>query len=396
MNVKQDKNILIFYIFAILTYSGQGIMGLFGQIQYYFLREVSGLTLTKVSLVSFLIGLPWVLKMFMALLLDYFPIKGYRTKYYLWMNCIGLVLTYSAMMIFGLHIWTYLLFGFLINFFIALQDICCDTTMVVYERKYKLAGKGVSIQWIALAAVGLFTSLMGAKLAESMNYILAYGICLIFPIVFMIYLKFLHKEDKYKKKKFSFKGLSKHFKNKSFLMGLLFIACLQLSPSFGLGLMAEMREQMEVSKMFVGILGSVGTVFGLIGYIIFFKWGKKFDLKKLLIFSIIFSGITNLCYLYIPTQWHIMAYSVVFGAFSGVSFMAIMTFMTRIVPKGNEGVLYACVTALSNFCARGSGIMSGAIYDHWGYSTNVIISSVLTLCCLLIIPKLNLESNYEK
>jgi len=58
-------------------------------------------------------------------------------------------------------------------------------------------------------------------------------------------------------------------------MGLLFIACLQLSPSFGLGLMAEMREQMEVSKMFVGILGSVGTVFGLIGYIIFFKWGQK-------------------------------------------------------------------------------------------------------------------------
>jgi MFS family permease len=329
--------------------------------------------------------------MFMALLLDYFPIKGYRTKYYLWMNCIGLVLSYLAMMIFGLHIWSYLLFGFLINFFISLNDICCDTTMVVYERKYNMSGKGVSVQWIALAMVGLFTSLMGSKLAESMNYVLAYGICLILPLMFIFYLKFLHTEDIYKKKKFDFKSLSCHFKNKSFLMGLFFIACLQLSPSFGLGLMAEMRETMGVSKIFVGVLGSVGTIFGLVGYILFFKFGNKFDLKKLLIFSIIFSAITNLAYLYIPTQWHIMIYSIIFGAFSGVSFMAIMTFMTRIVPKGNEGVLYACVTALSNFCARGSGILSGMIYDNLGYNWCVILSSLFTIACLFIIPKLKLD-----
>jgi len=389
--MNKNRNILIFYIFAILTYSGQGIMGLFDQIQYYFLREVSGLTLTQISLISFLIGLPWVLKMFMALLLDYLPIKGYRTRYYLWMNCVGLVFSYIAMILFGLHIWTYLLFGFLINFFISLNDICCDTTMVVYEKKYNMSGKGVSVQWIALGVVGLFTSLAGAKLAESMNYILAYSICLTFPFMFMLYLKFLHQEDKYKKQKFNFKNLITHFKNKNFLMGLLFIACLQLSPSFGLGLMAEMREHMGVSKIFVGVLGSVGTIFGLIGYILYFKWGKVFNLKNLLIFSIIFSSITNSAYLYIPTQWHIMVYSIIFGAFSGISFMSIMTFMTKIVPSGNEGVLYASVTALSNFCARGSGIMSGAIYDHWGYSTNVILSSVLTLCCLFIIPKLNLE-----
>ena len=78
--------------------------------------------------------------------------------------------------------------------------------MVVSERKYDLGGKGVSVQWIALAVVGLFTSLMGAKLAESMNYVLAYGICLILPLLFMAYLKFLHKEDKYKRKNLVLKG----------------------------------------------------------------------------------------------------------------------------------------------------------------------------------------------
>ena len=86
-----------------------------------------------------------------------------------------------------------------------------------------------------------------------------------------------------------------------------------------------------------------------------------------------------------------MVYSVIFGAFSGVSFMTIMTFMTKIIPKGNEGTLYACVTAMSNFCARGSGVVSGMIYDHWGYNANVIISALFTFGCLFIIPHLDLD-----
>ncbi len=390
MKTTHNKNLFIFYVFAILTYASQGITGLFGQIQYYYLREVSGLTLTKVSLISFLIGLPWVIKMFIAILIDYFPIKEYRVKYYLWIDSIGLIGCYLAMMFFGLHVWSYLVFGFLINFFISLNDISCDSTMVVYEKKYNLEGKGVSMQWMALGAVGLVTSLLGAKLSETMNFRMAYGICMLFPLAFMLYLRFMHQEDKAVKKKFEIKGILHHFTDKKLLWGLLFIGCLQLSPSFGMGLQAQMREVMGVSKMFVGLLGSVGTVFGLFGYILYFKWGNKFKLKQLLVFSIIFSVITNLFYLYIPNQWFIMGYSVIFGAFSGVSFMAIMTFMTSIVPTGNEGMIYACVASLSNFCARGGGVLSGLIYDHWGYSINVILSSVLTLFCLFIIPKLKI------
>lgn len=386
----KNKKVLLFYLFAILTYGGQGITSIFSQIQYYFFREVSGLSLTKVSIIGAIIGIPWCIKMFISLLIDYFPIKGFRIKYYLWIDCIGLLLCYLGMIVFGLHLWTYILFGFLINLFISVNDICNDSQMVVMEREANLKGKGVSVQWISLAVVGLFTSLVGAKLAETMNYQLAYGICLIFPLTFIFYLVKFHKENKYKPKKFNLKGLGKSFKQKDFLWGLLFVACLQLTPSFGMGLMAQMREHLGVSKMFVGLLGGVGTIFGLLGYILYFKYGSKFKLKQLLFYSIIFSAISNLFYLYIPTQWHIMGYSIIFGAFSGVSFLCLMKFMTTIIPKGNEATLFACVTALANFCSRGSGIISGVIYDHWGYSVNVLISSFLTALCILIIPKLKI------
>jgi len=385
------NKILIFYIFASLTYAGQGITSLFSQIQYYFLREQSNFSLTKISTIGFFIALPWCIKPFLALLADYVPIKGYRTKYYLWFDSIGLIVSYLSMMVFGLHVWTFMLFGFLINFCTSLNDICNDSTLCVYEREFNLQGKGVSVQWTALSVVGLFTSLVGAKLSETMNYQLAYGICLIFPILFLLYLKFLHQEDKYVKKQLSLKNIFKNCNSSRFLWGLLFIACLQLTPSFGLGLMAEMREYLGVSKMFVGILGSVGSVFGVLGYIFYFKYGSRFDLKKLLTCSIIFTAITNLFYLYIPTQWHIMVYSVLFGSVSGVCFMAIMSFMTKIVPEGNEATIFACVTAIANLCSNGSGILSGILYDNFGYSLNVLISSILTLFCLFLIPKLQIE-----
>ena len=268
---------------------------------------------------------------------------------------------------------------------------CNDATLCVYERKFDLKGKGVCVQWISLAVVGLFTSLFGAKLAETMNYRLAYGICLIFPLLYVGYLKFLHFEQKYAKKPFSWGDIGKHFSNHSFVWGLVFIACLQLTPSFGLGLMAEMREHMGVSKMFVGLLGATGTVVGLIGYMLYFKFGSKFDLKSILFYSIIFSAITNMFYIYIPNQWYVLAYGIIFGAFSGVSFMAILTLMTNIIPKGNEGVMYAFVAGLSNLCAKGSGILSGIIYDNYGYRITVWISALLTLFCLVIIPKLKIK-----
>lgn len=393
MKNKMSNKIFTFYIFASIVYASQGITSLFSQIQYYFLREHSGLSLTQISLIGFIIGIPWVIKMFLSLLIDFFPIKGYSTKYYIWIDCVGLLIAYCGMIIFGLHIWSFLLFGFLINLFTSLNDISQDRTMVIYERKFDLKGKGICVQWSALAIVGLFTSLVGAKLSETMNYQVAYSICLIFPILLMLYLKFLHKEEKVEKQKIVLKNLFKYFKDKQFLLGLAFIACLQLTPSFGLGLMAEMRENMGVSKMFVGLLGSVGTVFGLLGYILYFKFGSKFSLKRILFYSLIFSAISNLFYLYIPTQWHIMGYHIIFGAFSGICFMAIMTFMSNITPKGVEATLFACVTALANLCSNGSGILSGILYDNWGYSLTVIISSILTVFCLFFIPFLKI---YEK
>ncbi len=201
--------------------------------------------------------------------------------------------------------------------------------------------------------------------------------------------KFKEKSIKKIKKISIIKNLKNNFKkigNKRLLIGLIFVACLQFCPSFGTALMIKAREVLQVDKMFLGYLGAMGTVLGVVGYLIYYKWAYKIPMKKLLYFMILFSAGTNLCYLYIPNQWVLMTYNIAFGAFGGITFMTLLAFFVKIIPNGSEAFFYALVTSVSNFCARGGNVLGGLIYDNFGYSANVIISSITTLICLSFVP----------
>jgi predicted MFS family arabinose efflux permease len=174
-------------------------------------------------------------------------------------------------------------------------------------------------------------------------------------------------------------------------MGLLFVACLNFCPSFGTPLMIKIRESLGVDKMFLGYLGAMGTVLGVIGYFIYYKWVYKFPMKKLIYFMIVFTAVTNLFYLYIPNQWILLTYNLIFGAFGGITFMTLLAFFVKIIPTGGEGFFYALVTSVNNFAARGGNFLGGYIYDKTNYNTTVIVSTVFTLFCLLLVPLLKIE-----
>jgi predicted MFS family arabinose efflux permease len=149
-----------------------------------------------------------------------------------------------------------------------------------------------------------------------------------------------------------------------------------------------MREVLHVDKMFIGILGASGTVLGIVGYGLYYWKCHKWNMVKLLYFMVIFSAVTNLFYLYIPTQWHIFWYNIVFGAFSGITFLTMLAYFATLVPKGSEGLIYALITSVSNLCGRGGNVLGGFLFDHWGYTANVIVATISILLCLFFIPYL--------
>lgn len=341
----------------------------------------------------------WYIKILWGYLIDRFASKKGQLRKLLYINYISLLLLYIYIIIFGFNLLSLIIILTIINCFIGCNDVANDSVMVKYEQKYKLQGKLQSQQWTALGVAGLITSLLGAWIADKFETQIGIKICYmiasIVPIITLIYLKFGWKEFSisYTKKAKSFKKTLNYFKNKPILLSLLFIAFFQLCPNFGTALMIKAREGLHIDKMFLGYLGATGTVLGIIGYMLYYWKFHKYRLKSLLYFTVIFSAVTNLFYLYIPNQWYLLGYNVAFGTFSGITFLALLAFFAVLVPKGSEGMIYACITALSNLCGRGGSLLGGIIYDNLGYEWTVIIASVFTLICLLFIPFLKIEEN---
>ena len=377
-------------LLSILAYSNQGISSLPEQCLYYLTRESWHLNASTIGLISWIVGIAWYIKILWGYIAD----KVQDTKKCLIISYLSMLGLYAFIIAFGLNLVTLIITGFLINICIGFADTNVDKQMVINEKKYKLKGRLQAIQWTALGVGGLIVALGGAYIAkyfpEHINYKIAYGLAGVIPICMLIYLFKFYKNAKTKIKKYNFKTNLKKLKSPKLIIGLLFIACLNFCPSFGTALMIRCREIMGIDKLFLGYLGAMGTVLGIIGYLIYYKWAYKFPMKKLLYFMVAFAGITNLFYLYLPNQWFLVGYNLAFGAFGGITFMTLLAFFVTIIPIGSEGLFYALVTSVSNFTARGGNYFGGLIYDKIGYNANVIISSGLTLCCLFMIPFLKI------
>jgi MFS family permease len=384
-------------LFFILIYFNQGWFDLPSQSLYYLMRESWGLSAGLIGLSGFITGLAWYIKPVWGLLLDFKKLGQNSIRNYLTLSYLFLLIFYAMIFLFGLNFITLIITGLFINCCIGLADVGNDSQMVIYEKKYSLNGKIQSIQWISLGVAGLIVSLLGSKIPDMFSidkaYRISYLFAMIVPIGILIYLYTGYKEQYVEKKNINWKQIFSEFKNPNFKWSLLFVCCLQLCPSFGTALMIKAREELFIGKMFLGYLGATGTVLGIIGYVLYYLYFHKVDMKRLLYFMIWFTAISNLFYLYIPNQWFLVAYNVIFGAFGGITFMTILAFFAKIVPKGNEGLFYALIASLSNLCARLGSCIGGIVYDSFGYSTNVLISSLLTLFCLVIIPKLQIKKD---
>jgi MFS family permease len=379
-------------ILSILAYSNQGISSLPSQCIYYLTRENWGLSASMIGLIGWIVGLAWYIKVIWGYLADRInnPRKSLTICYSL------MLITYIFIIIFGFNLLSLIIIGLLVNIFIGFADTTVDKQMVIAEQKYNLKGRLQAIQWTSLGVAGLIVAIGGAWIAkhfpEHVNYKVAYGLTGIIPLIMLYYLRKKYKKFKNEKiKKISLKQQLKKLKNKKLIMGLTFIACLNFCPSFGTALMIKARETLLIDKMFLGYLSAMVTVLGIIGYLLYYKWAYKFPMKKLLYFMVLFTTITNLFYLYIPNKWFLVTYNIAFGAFGGITFMTLLAFFVKIIPSGSEGLFYALVTSINNFCARGGSFFGGVIYDKFGYNTNVLISSGLTLLCLWFIPRLQIK-----
>ncbi|KKN47009.1 hypothetical protein LCGC14_0667010 [marine sediment metagenome] len=385
---------LKYYILFSLIYFGQGIYHLPGQAVELWLKNILCMAYGDIEKLLGLISIPWMIKPLYGLLSDAFPIFGYRRKSYLVINYTLILLTSLYVFFFGLTLPLFIVIGILCAAAFAFNDVACDGIMVEKGQKYNMTGAFQSVQWGTISATGIITGLLGGYIANNFDYKLGYLLTSIFIALILAYTIKFYKESK-RKGKFNRKAIiaiKEGLKNKQLWLSVAFLFCLWFSPSFGSIFRNEIqRDALKFNEMFIGILGTTGSGMALLGAIVYYNICKKVNLKLLLYVSIIVGSITTFCYLYYPNWIIALVYAVVFGTFGGISHLVVLDFAAKITPRESEAFIFAGICSVLNFSSMCSRFAGGYLYPVLGLNSLIIISGVLTLACLLFIPKLQID-----
>ncbi|PIQ90432.1 MAG: hypothetical protein COV71_04205 [Candidatus Omnitrophica bacterium CG11_big_fil_rev_8_21_14_0_20_41_12] len=379
------KNIKLFWVFALSSavYFTQGIEGLPSQGLFYYLKETLHFSPEKIMVLGSLTTFAWLVK----------PLIGYTidstfTKR-IWIF-VSLALDIVFVLLLGLMQMPLIILVALLvlnSSSSAFRDVAVDGIMCVEGKKYQATGKIQSIQWASILVAGLFTGLGGAFIAEKWGYQVAF-LCLI-PIYLLVGLPtyFYREEQREKKNSALFTDLKRLFSDKKILIIGLFIFLYKYSPSFGTPLFFIQRDSFKWGKMWIGTLGTISTLFGVIGALLYYKFSQKINIKKWLYFSVFAGALTTLSYLYY-TPVSAIVYDVIYSFIGMFIFLMVMDFMARHSVKGLEATSFALLCSVNNLSGVASNLSGAFLLPMIGLKWLIVLSAVTSFLCLFLINKI--------
>lgn len=348
-------------------------------------------------LFSSIITLAWLVKPIIGYIIDNFFNKKVWIFFALTLDIItALVLGFMPLPIFTL------IFILLINSTnTAFRDVAVDGIMCVEGKIYNLTGKIQSIQWLSISLAGLINGVWGGYIAEKWGY--RVGFLFLIPVYLMVAIAaYFYTESQGLNKKvarqtlftphqsgagFTFTDLKRLFTDKKLLIIALFIFLYRYSPSFGTPLFFIQRDTFKWGKLWIGTLGTIGTVFQIIGSLFYYKFNQKIEIKKWLYASVFLGATTTLSYLYY-TPITAVVYDILYSFLGMFIFLVVLDFMARNTVKGLEATSFALLCSVSNLAQTASSLSGAALLPILGLKWLIVLSSLTSFLCLCLIKKI--------
>lgn len=377
----------LFWVFALSSaiYFTQGIETLPSQGLFYYLKESLKFSPEKIMVISSVITFAWLIK----------PVIGYVIDNYFnkraWIF-ISLAASIILSVIVGLN---YLPLTTLIAILIicsaaaAFRDVAVDGIMCVEGKKHNATGKIQSVQWISISAATLLTGIGGGYIAEKWDFKVAF-LCLV-PIYILVgIVAYFYKTKEPMRSETTSKfiqDLKTILSDKRLLIAGLFVFLYKFSPSFGTPLFFIQRDVFRWSKIWIGALSTLDTVFAIIGAILYYKFSQKINIKKWLFFSVFLGAVTTLSFLYY-TPATAIAYDIAYSLMSMFIFIMLLDFMARNSIPGLEAASFALLASLSNLALVASNLSGAYLLPILGLPWLIVISSGTSFLCLFLIKKI--------
>ncbi len=376
------------WVFALSSaiYFTQGIETLPSQGLFYYLKESLNFSPEKIMVISSLITFAWLVK----------PVIGYVTDNFLnkkvWIF-ISLASSLFLAAVIGLNnLGLTVLICILVvsSAWAAFRDVAVDGIMCVEGKKYNATGKIQSVQWISISVASLITGIGGGYIAEKWNYRTAFLFLIPIYVITGIFACLYRTEEPLRSDtaaKF-IQDLKKIFTNKKLLVAAVFVFLYKFSPSFGTPLFFIQRDVFKWSKIWIGALTTISTVFSIIGAVLYYKFSQRINIKKWLFVSVFVGAVATLSYLYYTPATAII-YDITYSLISMFIFLMILDFMARNSITGLEAASFALLTSLSNLALVSSNLSGAFLLPMIGLKWLIIISSATSFLCLFLINKIS-------
>jgi len=383
-----NKKLLWIYILSAAIYFTQGIEGLPGLSLFFYLKETLHLSASTIMYLSLITSIAWGIK----------PLYGYACDNYLtkkkWIlisliGSLGICIYLGLIPFLALPILIILMS--VMSLTTAIRDVAVDGIMCVDGKENKSCDKIQTIQWTSITIAGILVSLAGGYIADHFNYKFAY-MCLlpIYLIIIGIAIKYRPTVEIKKIREPLLKTICSYkelFTSKPFLYTCLFIFFYNFNPSFGTPLMFVERDVFKWSGTFMGTLGAITSAVGIIGSVLYFKFGRKINVEKCLFWSVFIGALTTLCYLYF-TPISAIVYGIIFSVIGMFIFLNIMTFMAQSTIPGKEATSFALLCSVNNLAGSASSLAGAYLFPRIGLQWLIIVAAFTSFLCLPLIGRI--------
>lgn len=392
------------YLFFIGTYFAQGMVGLAYVPIAFLLKESLGLSAAESAVFIAWMTLPLLFKPLLGLITDAFPLGGRRRAPYLLMASAATLAGWAALAAMrGYSYWPVLGLLTLVNAGMAFCDVLCDGVMVEHGKKESKTGSYQAAQIGTLYLTIFATGVGGGYLAEHVPYRWVFALTAAFPA--LIFAATFLVPDKpvpagRRQARLLWEGLSGFIRSRSFWAACLVIFLFNFSPFLGTPLFYYQSDTLGFSKVFIGVLASVGGAAGALGAGVFWKLLKRrmnvlgkpvrLDTGTLIKISVLAGAPLTLLYLGYRGGSSALLLTAFFGVVGVIMRLSLMDVLARACPRHGEATAFALFMAVFNLAAWASNTIGAKLYDalsggpmgpHGTLAVLICAGSLCTLSC---------------
>lgn len=378
-----------------VVYFAQGMWYLPNQTITISLKDL-GLSAGQVAAFFAITTVPWLIKPLYGLLSDFVPLFGYHRKSYLMLTSATAAGAGLLLGVTGDHSYSRMAgFFTLMALGLAFTDVLVDALMVENGKPLGLTGAFQSVQWGAITVASIAVGEVGGYLAEHRRLHAAFFIAACFPLVSLLMAAFFVREPPARTEREEFRttwrAVRLALREREVWVVGGFIFFWTFSPSFGPALLYYQTDVLHFSQQFIGHLGALAAVAGVVGAFIYAPLSRMVPLKRLINLSIGIGVLGTLAYLLYEGPVSALIIDVVFGCVGMTTQLAFLDLAAKSCPRHIEATFFALLMSVYNGGTQISQNIGGRLYDSFGYTPLVLVSTAFTALAWVLVPMVRID-----